>query len=105
MALRLLPLSDEAQDFHAPSVAERIALSKTRVRATAIMTTFLVVNLAPYGLSLIYAADAAELRAKLVTPDQRVIDGRVVMALLGATTVQLGAMAVIMAKDRFPLPG
>ena len=71
----------------------------------AIIAAFLIVNLATlYGLYVLYLADADNLRAKLIGPDQRVIDTSVVIALLGATTVQLGAMAVIMAKYLFPPP-
>jgi multisubunit Na+/H+ antiporter MnhF subunit len=71
----------------------------------AVIAAFLIVNLATLlGLYLIYQSDSAELRAKLVAPDQRVINTQVVIALLGATTVQLGSMAVIMAKYLFPLP-
>ena len=103
-----LRLSLAEGPFSGPSVADQIALSDARVRARvsyAIITAFLVVNLATLlGLYIIYTADAADLRAKLVAPGQRVIDSRVVMTLLGATTVQLGSMAVIMAKYLFPLP-
>jgi hypothetical protein len=99
-------LSLEEGPFSPPSVADQIALSDARVRARVsyvIIGAFLVVNLATLlGLYLIYLADAAELQAKLVAPNQRVIDSRVVMTLLGATTVQLGSMAVIMAKYLFP---
>ena len=71
----------------------------------AVIAAFLIVNLATLsGLYLIYQTDAAELQAKLVTPDQRVIGSQVLIALLGATTVQLGCMAVIMAKYLFPAP-
>ncbi len=103
---RTVGLSLAEAEFH--PVADRIALSDARVRANisyAIIAAFLVVNLATLlGLYLIYNSDAAELRTKLVAPDQRVINTRVVIALLGATTVQLGSMAVIMAKYLFPLP-
>jgi hypothetical protein len=99
-------LSRSELPFH--SVADRIALSDARVRATvsyAIIAAFLIVNLATlYGIYILYRSDADNLRAKLIGPDQRVIDTSVVIALLGATTVQLGAMAVIMAKYLFPLP-
>ncbi len=107
-AAQSLELSDDEAAFRSVSVADRIALSDARVRSNisyAIIAAFMVVNLATLlGLYLIYNSDAAELQAKLVTPDQRVIDTKVVIALLGATTVQLGSMAVIMAKYLFPRP-
>jgi hypothetical protein len=40
----------------------------------------------------------------LETAAERVVTAQVLMALLGATTVQLGSMAVIMAKYLFPGP-
>ncbi len=89
------------------SVADRIALSDARVRTTVaytVIAAFLVVNLATlFGLYVLYREDAANLAARLVSPDQRVINANVVMTLLGATTVQLGAMAIILAKYLFPV--
>lgn len=56
------------------------------------------------GLYIVYLDDVANLRLKLETAGERVVNAQVLMALLGATTVQLGSMAVIMAKYLFPLP-
>jgi hypothetical protein len=89
-------------------VAEQIALSDARVRAHvsyAIIAAFVLVNIASmFGLYVVYLDDLANLRLKLETADQRVVNAQVLMALLGATTVQLGSMAVIMAKYLFPVP-
>jgi hypothetical protein len=38
----------------------------------------------------------------LITPADRIITSQVVMALLGATAVQVGAIAVIIAQYLFP---
>jgi len=51
------------------------------------------------------SVDQTELAAKLITPNARLINNQVIIALLGATTVQLGTVAVIMAKYVFKVPG
>jgi hypothetical protein len=38
----------------------------------------------------------------LVTPGDRIITNQVIMTLLGATTVQVGTIAVIIARYLFP---
>jgi hypothetical protein len=38
----------------------------------------------------------------LITPADRIITGQVITALLGATAVQVGAIAVIIARYLFP---
>jgi hypothetical protein len=38
----------------------------------------------------------------LITPADRIITSQVIMALLGATTVQAGAIAAIIARYLFP---
>ena len=57
-----------------------------------------------FRLYAVYLDDVANLRLKLETAGERVVNAQVLMALLGATTVQLGSMAVIMAKYLFPVP-
>jgi hypothetical protein len=38
----------------------------------------------------------------LIAPGDRIIGGQVIMALLGATTVQVGTIAVVIARYLFP---
>jgi hypothetical protein len=38
----------------------------------------------------------------LIAPGDRIISAQVIMALLGATTVQVGAIAVLIARYLFP---
>ncbi len=49
--------------------------------------------------------DQTELAAKLIGPGDQIVNGKVLMALLGATTVQLGTIALIMARYVFKAPG
>ncbi len=54
------------------------------------------------ALGVLVLLDEANICFHLVTPSDRIITSNVVMALLGATTVQLGSIAVIMARYLFP---
>lgn len=46
--------------------------------------------------------DQIDIQAKLITPGDRIIGQRVILGLLGATTVQMGTIAVIIARYLFP---
>jgi hypothetical protein len=46
--------------------------------------------------------DQNNIASKLITPGDRIITSQVFMALLGATTVQVGAIMVIIARYLFP---
>jgi hypothetical protein len=100
-------LTANEEPFLRLSVAEQIALSDARVRghvSYAIIIAFVLVNLATmFGLYAVYLDDLANLRLKLETAAERVVTAQVLIALLGATTVQRGSMAVIMAKCLFPV--
>ncbi len=48
--------------------------------------------------------DQTELAAKIILLADRVVNEQVVMSLLGATTVQLGTIAVIMTRSIFQAP-
>lgn len=91
------------------TVGEEIALTNSRVRTRVtyvIVAAFVLANaLTLAGVAYVFRADNANLLAKITTADQRVITSQVVITLLGATTVQLGAFALIMGKYLFPTPG
>jgi hypothetical protein len=91
------------------TVAEKISWSDAQIRKSVsrtIMGLFVVVNVFMLGLVVWLAwVDQTELAAKLITPTARLINNQVIIALLGATTVQLGTVAVIMAKYVFKTPG
>jgi hypothetical protein len=101
-------ITEEEAAFASPSVAERIALSDARVRANisyAVFAAFLAVNIGTVaGLYAVHLDDVANIRMKLATADQAVVNAHVLIALLGATTVQLGSMVVIMVRYLFPVP-
>jgi hypothetical protein len=46
--------------------------------------------------------DQKNIAAHLITPADRIITNQVIMTLLGATAVQVGAIAVIIARYLFP---
>ncbi len=102
-------------DLHL-SVEERVRLSDAENRRRDaevrrhvsywIMSLFGLVNIFSIGF-LVWLAnvDQTELAAKLIGPGDQIVNGEVLMALLGATTVQLGTIALIMARYVFKAPG
>jgi branched-subunit amino acid transport protein len=84
------------------TLAERIALSDARVRqyvSYAIAAAFLVVKfLTLAGVVFIFETDNANIIAKVIAPEYRVINANVVMTVVGGTTVQLGALALTMGR-------
>ena len=88
------------------TVEEEIALTDSRVRTRVtyvIVSAFIVANLLTLaGVAYVFQADNAHILDKLTAPDNRVITSNVVITLISATTVQLGALALIMGKYVFP---
>jgi len=88
---------------------EQVILSDAETRKSIsrwIMRLFVIVNIVTLGLILgLAVGDQRQLAAGLIKPDERLVDSQVLMAMLGATTVQLGTIAVIMAKYMFKPPG
>ncbi len=84
------------------SVQDRIALQDAQMRKALsiwIMVLFAVVNLFTLGFIVwLTFGDRHELKLHLIEASGRLVNAQVVMALLGATTVQLGTIAVIMAR-------
>ena len=71
--------------------------------ARRIMWAFIAGN----GVTLVaFAAlvwlDHLDIEAKVVQPSDRLVTSQVFMALLGATTVQVGTIAVLIARYLFP---
>jgi hypothetical protein len=97
------PLSDFSM-----SIPDKIVLGAASIRrniAYAIMGLFVVVNLATlYFVYRLFQFDQGNLASKLAGPGERVVSSPVVMTLLGATTVQLGTVMVIMARFVFRPP-
>ncbi len=89
-------------------VKDQIALSDAIIRrnvATWILALFGVVNIFMLGFIVWLAwMDHAEMVTGLIKPADRLVDNKVVIALPGATTVQLGAIAVIITRFVFKSP-
>jgi hypothetical protein len=91
-------------------VSDKIALSDAGLRkvvAIAIVFAFLVVNGAVLmGVWLAFRQDIALLTTTGTnfTPKDRLVTTELLMTLVGATTVQLGALIVLMGKYIFPAP-
>jgi hypothetical protein len=90
------------------SVKDRIALSDATIRrqtAIVILALFAATNiLSVLFVGVLYFFDQRDIADHLIPATGRVITPSVVMSLLGATTVQLGAIAVIMARGIFSPP-
>jgi hypothetical protein len=96
-------LNQEVDEF---TTADRIAIGDLEIRknfANRVMLLFAITNLgALFGLALVFWQDCAQLAAHLTKPADRIIDGKVIMALLGATTVQLGTVIYTITRAIFP---
>ena len=97
---------NEVADREALSVEDQIALQDADLRkriGNRIVWTFVggnVVTLFVFA-GLVYL-DQSNMGNRVITPDQRIITEKVIMTLLGATTVQIGTIAVIIARYLFP---
>jgi len=93
--------------FEGPaSVAESIALTDARVRthvSYAIAGAFVLANILTLaGVAYIFYEDNANIVAGIMTKPSRVITPHVVITIIDATTIQLGALALTMGKYLYP---
>jgi hypothetical protein len=88
------------------SVDEQIKLGDYDLRkwmATRIVWAFIGGNIITLvGLGVLVWLDQMNIEHKLATPGDRIIDRQVIMTLLAATAVQVGAITVIVARYLFP---
>jgi len=91
------------------TVQDQIALSDADIRrrvAVWIMWLFGAVNvITMLFIFVLFCFDQSDLSAKELGPGDRIVNAEVLMSLLGATTVQLGTIALIMARYLFKAPG
>lgn len=103
----IVPLGHEIDAF--VPVADRIALGDLQIRtrfATTTLWLFIGTNaFVMAGLGIVFWQDATQLVAGRITAADRIVDAKVVMTLIGATTVQLGAVNYTMARATFPATG
>jgi hypothetical protein len=88
-------LEQEVASFSRRPVDDEVALGDLEIRkkvTTHILWLFAAANVVVLaGLAIIYYGDLSLLQVGKITPAERIINSNVVMTLLGATTVQLGA--------------
>jgi hypothetical protein len=88
------------------SVADTNRLKDATVRRHVtylIVGAFVAVNVLTYlGIGWMYSIDQAELAQHVVTPTQRIITTEIVATAVGATTVQLGFLAILIGRYLFP---
>jgi hypothetical protein len=54
------------------------------------------------GLGILVWLDQSNLERGLIGSGDRIVDRQAIIALIGATTVQIGAIAVVIARYLFP---
>ena len=85
---------------------DQVALGDLEIRKTfarSVIGLFVVANvLVLIGLGAVFSVDCLQIAAKQIAPDQRIVNSSVIIALLGATTVQLGAVVLTIARAIFP---
>ena len=91
------------RDFTVP---EQIALRDVAIREAFARTMLVLFGTANVfvliALGILFGYDTRELAAGVITAADRIVDSKVVMTLLGATTVQLATVVYIMARAIFP---
>jgi hypothetical protein len=71
-----------------------------------VVGAFVFVNVLTYfGIGWMYHDDQIELGAHIVEPSQRIITTGIVATVVGATTVQLGFIAILIGRFLFPTGG
>jgi hypothetical protein len=97
---------NEVVERNGLSVADRIALQDAELRqwmTNRMVRTFIWANSVTLaGLAILVALDEINIAFRLISPEGRIVTYQVLMALLGATTVQIGAIAAIIARYLFP---
>jgi hypothetical protein len=71
--------------------------------AKVVIPVFLWANGLTLGaIALLVGLDEVNIGLDWIAPGDRIISAQVIMAMLGATTVQVGAIAVLIARYLFP---
>ena len=104
-SFQVVSLEQEAERVGA-SVADLIALDEMRLRrqvAEQVMKVFARANgVILAALAVLAVVDQVDIAWHVIMPGDRIMTEHVIMTLLGATTVQVGAIAVIVARYLFP---
>jgi hypothetical protein len=97
---------DNVAEREGLSVADQIALQDAEQRkamAARMVQTFLAANIVTLlGVAALVVLDEFNLLSKLTSAGDRIITQEVIIGLLAATTVQVGAITVIVARYLFP---
>lgn len=97
---------DRVAEKEGLSVSDRIALGDAELRklmAERMLQTFGWANAVALATTVAFVVlDQVNLALGLIPAGNRIVTQQVLMALLGATTVQVGTIAVIIARYLFP---
>lgn len=102
-----ISLGDEKAHFrNVDDEVKRGDLAIRRQFARNVMLLFAATNIfVMVGLGWLSVHETTAIAAKLMLPADHIVDAKVVMALLGATTVQLGTVVYTVARAIFPVTG
>ncbi len=99
----------KADRFRNLSVSDHNALLDATVRrhiTYLVVGAFVIVNWLTYlGVGWIYSVDQTQLASRLVTSKERIITTPIGAAVIGATTIQLGALVLLIGRYVFPRDG
>jgi hypothetical protein len=71
--------------------------------ARSVVWTLIASNaLTLLGLGVLVVLDQQNIAQSIIAPADRIVNNQVIMTLLGATTVQVGAVTAIIARYLFP---
>lgn len=88
------------------SVNDQVTLGEHELRikmAQRLLSVFLLANAVVFlGLAVFFGFDVTLVREGSVQPSERLVTAEVVMTVVGATTVQLGAIMFTIARYLFP---
>ena len=97
-------LDKEVAQFE--TTADAIARGDLEIRknfARNVMALFVISNLfVLIGLGLVFWQDVVQLAEGRIKPAERILSREVIMALLGATTIQLGTVIYTITRAIFP---
>ncbi|MGH6819210.1 MAG: hypothetical protein ACREC1_10630 [Methylovirgula sp.] len=104
MTAERVALEPEVRSFE--TTADKVALGDLAIRqafARNILWLFIAANAFVFvALGVVFWQDCAQVWAGRIAPGQRIVTDKVMMSLLGATTVQLGAAIYTITRAIFP---
>lgn len=99
---------EDARDLEKDlSIQEHLSLEEWELRkdiAKKIIRTFVTANLVVLAaIAAMFVSDVVFICGNTIKPSERLIESKVIIAMISALTVQLGAIALAVSKWLFPV--